>query len=1361
MKKIAGLILGLVCTLLLGVTAAAGSCDIYYGSNENAQSYYNYATTVKSYLHVCSDGRLMRVQYLVSENKLLAEYYDSSYNLLSSKTVIPEFSVFGGWYPADDYYYVLTGQSNPSESSSVTCFAVTKYDKNWNRIATAELRDCNTTIPFDAGSARFCHTGKYLLIRTSHEMYKSEKDGRNHQANVTIQLDMSTMRITDSFTRVASTNYGYVSHSFNQFIKVDSDRIVALDHGDAYPRSIVLTKYQSAVSSGKFTPAYNKPCNTVDMLTISGTVGANYTGCSVGGFEITSSGYLAAISSIKQGSGSDIRNIYLSYCDKNSSSPELKQITYYTSQSASTPHLVKINDGRFIVLWYYDGRVHYCEADAKGNIIGGIMSLEGALSDCHPVVYSGRLVWYVWDNSEVTFFSISLSDFSSVSSNTYVFGHSYAPVSVNGTTVNLRCSKCAGVSSGKVPSSFVLWWEDSSLSGGGYTYYSSEIASSYHPDDTVGLMVKYTPADLNDYEVISSDESVAKIVSDDDEYSVRAVGEGTAKITVRSKYSHDIKKTYTFNVSHRWIVKENTEATCEVSGRKIKSCSVCSESTVETVPAKGHKMSSYKVTKEATCKAAGKKTSTCSVCGHTDSAEIPKKEHDSKVTVKGTDATCTKQGKTEGKKCSFCGTVTVAQETIPALGHDLGEYKITKKPTCTAKGEETAKCTRCSYTKTQDVERIPHTEVTVKATAPTCTKSGKTEGKKCSVCNKMTVEQETVEAPGHELGEYKITKKPTCTAKGEETAKCTRCSYTKTQDVERIPHTELTVKAVAPTCTKSGKTAGKKCSVCGKITVEQQTVEALGHELGEYKITKKPTCTAKGEETAKCTRCSYIKTQDVERISHTEVTVKATAPTCTKSGKTEGKKCSICGKITVEQETVEALGHELGEYKITKKPTCTAKGEETAKCTRCSYTKSRDAERLPHTEVNVKAVAPTCTKSGKTEGKKCSVCNKITVEQETVEALGHELGEYKITKEPTCTAKGEKEAKCIRCSYTKTADISKAAHEEVTVEAVAPTCTKSGKTEGKKCSVCNKITVVQETVKALGHNKKITVLATATTQANGSISSVCERCGEDFGQQRVYRINSISLSSTKCTYSGKTKTPSVRVVDYNKDTLIKDEDYTVTYSEGRKDIGEYSVEVNFIGKYSGSEMLSFSILPGKTSEITATQSTSVVKLKWSEVKGANGYRIYRYDSKTAGYEQIASVKNTTEYRVTKLKAGTSYKFAVQAYYKDGNGKVYFSDSKKAIATATDPVVPTVSLKLSGKTAVLSWDKCTGADGYQVYYSTSKGGEYKKLKSTSALSLKKSGLKSGNKYYFKVRAYKKTSSGTVFGGFSKVKSVKIK
>ena len=58
---------------------------------------------------------------------------------------------------------------------------------------------------------------------------------------------------------------------------------------------------------------------------------------------------------------------------------------------------------------------------------------------------------------------------------------------------------------------------------------------------------------------------------------------------------------------------------------------------------------------------------------------------------------------------------------------------------------------------------------------------------------------------------------------------------------------------------------------------------------------------------------------------------------------------------------------------------------------------------------------------------------------------------------------------------------------------------------------------------------------------------------------------------------------------------------------------------------------------------------------------------------------------------------------------------------------------------------------------------SKDGTYKKVNSYKAnkLSGSKSKLKSGKKYYFKVRAYKKTSSGTVYSSWSSIKSVKIK
>ncbi len=1307
-----------ILTVLFAVGACAVECAEFEGGNISGQNYVVWASPVRSHLSFTDDQRLMRVQYLPTNGRVLIEYYDTDYNLLSRKFIDKELPLYGGIYIEKDAFYILTGQNNPDENDSTEVFRITKYDKNWNRVSSAGLFGANTTVPFDAGSARFAKSGKYLIIRTSHEMYKYT-DGINHQANVTIQLDTEKMQITDSYTDIMNTRYGYVSHSFNQFVKVEDDRIVALDHGDANPRSIVLIKYKTKVSSGKFVPSYYNTCEAVDMFPIAGTKGDNYTYCSVGGFETSSSSYLAAVSSVEQGNNSGVRNIYVSVLDKSSAVPTVKKLTDYTDAKTlpSTPHLVKTGSDSFVVLWEKGAEVYCAQLDGKANLVSKIYSFKGDLSDCVPIICGGKLIWYVWNENEVSFYEMTVEnpeEINKITLNTY---HDYRIMDASGSSVNLLCTKCGAENKGSVPSDFSIWWEISGEDG----YYSSIPENKYHPGDETSLWVRYTQADYNEYEVLSSDPDIVTISCDiNGNPTALMAGEGTAKITVKSKYSADIKQTYTVKVAHSWK-ESKTDPTCTQSGKSVRVCSECGESITQIISALGHDMSDYEIIKEPTCTAQGKKVSACSRCGEEENETIAKIAHDKSVTIKAVAATCTKSGKTPGRKCSMCGKVTAEQETIPALGHDMSDYEITKEPTCTAQGKKVSACSRCGEEESQAIAKIAHDKsVTIKAVAATCTKSGKTAGRKCSMCGKVTAEQETIPALGHDMSDYEIIKEPTCTAQGKKVSACSRCGEEESQAIAKIAHDKsVTIKAVAATCTKSGKTVGRKCSMCGKVTAEQETVPALGHDMSDYEITKEPTCTAQGKKVSACSRCGEEESEAIAKIAHDKsVTIKAVAATCTKSGKTAGRKCSMCGKVTVEQEAIPALGHDMGDYEITKKPTCTAQGEKAAVCKRCNKKETLSTAKL-----------------------------------------GHSYNDYVVTKEPTCTAMGEKTAYCSRCNQTVSDSIDRTPHRETVMAKIEPTCTKTGKTQGIKCARCGSVLKAQETVAKLGHNMKTTVITKATKENHGQVSQKCIRCSKS-DNLKVYRISSVSLSAEKFIYDGKVKSPSVKVVDSQKNALRQGEDYTVSYQSGRKAVGKYLVKVTFKGKYSGSEKLYFTVIPGKTAKINVSSSTSAVKLTWSKVSGAAGYRVLMYNTKTKAYDKvITTAKNTCT--VKNLKAGTSCKFAVKAYKKDAEGTVYWGGGV-TVLTATKPLTPAACVQSAQKkTAVISWNKVSGATGYQIYYSTAKDGKYTKLSNATALSYKKTGLKSGKTYYFKVRAYKKVGTGYVYSSFSSVKSVKIK
>lgn len=206
------------------------------------------------------------------------------------------------------------------------------------------------------------------------------------------------------------------------------------------------------------------------------------------------------------------------------------------------------------------------------------------------------------------------------------------------------------------------------------------------------------------------------------------------------------------------------------------------------------------------------------------------------------------------------------------------------------------------------------------------------------------------------------------------------------------------------------KTAGNVC-----LKVMSSDVKGCMHSYSE--TVTEPTCTEAGFTTFTCSECGDTYTGNtVPATGHTEETVAGTAPTCTKTGLTDGIRCSVCKTVIKEQTTIEVTAH---------------------------------------TYVDT-VVPPTCTAGGYT-AHKCSVCNGFFKDSETA-PLGHKTGEWTQTKAPTCTEEGQQIKKCLRCDYTETGTLQKLPHTDADKDGVCDDCNKelnNGGTENCSC-LCHK-----------------------------------------------------------------------------------------------------------------------------------------------------------------------------------------------------------------------------------------------------------------------------------------------------------------
>ena len=208
----------------------------------------------------------------------------------------------------------------------------------------------------------------------------------------------------------------------------------------------------------------------------------------------------------------------------------------------------------------------------------------------------------------------------------------------------------------------------------------------YEYFDNTGMTVKLVYSNgnkviFNDYCISGFDNSLVG----DNVITISAYGY-SAKLTLHIK-----EHIHNYNL---W--QTTVKPTCTEGGEMKRSCSVCGAEETKTIDALGHDYSEqWTVDEEADCVNDGSKSRHCSRCdAKTDVTVIEAKGH-TEVVDKAVAATCTADGYTEGKHCSVCNAVIVAQEKIAATGHKYVETVV--EPSYSNRGYTLYECSVCGY----------------------------------------------------------------------------------------------------------------------------------------------------------------------------------------------------------------------------------------------------------------------------------------------------------------------------------------------------------------------------------------------------------------------------------------------------------------------------------------------------------------------------------------------------------------------------------------------------------------------------------------------------------------------------------------
>ncbi|MBE6124979.1 MAG: BspA family leucine-rich repeat surface protein [Erysipelotrichaceae bacterium] len=515
-----------------------------------------------------------------------------------------------------------------------------------------------------------------------------------------------------------------------------------------------------------------------------------------------------------------------------------------------------------------------------------------------------------------------------------------------------------------------------------YVYVTSVNLDSESLDlmmgETAQLTVTVNPENADNKAVTwtSSDESVATV---DEEGNVKAVGEGTAVITVTSE--------------------NGKTATCEVTVQRGE----CIEHSWKYVD--------FTVNEELT---GVEFNYVCEVCGERRSVAGELYEDSGSPVI---DATCTEDGLRLfhafiGKSAALDGVnMDLPYEvTVPALGHDWNE------PTYDwADDYSTITATRtCKHGDHPETETVKPLVQVIKR--PTCIEKGET--KYTAHFTNEVFETQTITVETAALGH--AWKYVDYTINDDYTEVLYNYVCETDSSHKQSVKGEITVSnRIEPTCTEAGSFnvsifIGKTAALDGINRAEGMVIElpALGHDWNEPTYTwsaDKSTVTA----TRTCKNGDHPETETVN------TTKQVIDPTCKEDGQIiyTAEFTNPAFKTQTKTEKGEiSTGHNLDGRTVEEnrvEPTCSEDGgyDLVLYCTKCGQEISRIHKTLPATghkpasAVKENEKAATCTEDGGYDMVVyCSVCKeKLSSEHTVILALGHNYGEWKYDGEEVKT----------------------------------------------------------------------------------------------------------------------------------------------------------------------------------------------------------------------------------------------------------------------------------------------------------------------------------------------------------------------